>query len=202
MSVKKPAGEETLRKITGAPPTSEEKPEARARPRVQFRSRTFMLLVLCALLLVGELCVLFFLFPFVLCALLPGVDDCQPRSVQVSISIEELCLSPKQFALVRVRNCSGDTLWYFGSLHQYPTYWVEYLVGGERIWWDFGNIAVSEEKIPLRPDETFLFVVPLSWRGPPESQPEEVRVGIRMYRDRWAPGDESYSFLTAPRKLQ
>lgn len=196
MHLSKPTGEATLQRITEGLGTPEETPGAQGRPRLRVPSRTFMLLGLCALLLVlATLCVLF-LFPFVL---LPETGNCGPPYVQ--LSIEELSLSPNRFALVRVWNCSGQTVWYEGY-HQYPSYRVEYLAEGDPISWQLGNPAPWEEKIPLRPDETFLFVVPLGSDGSPKTQPEAVRVGMAVYRKPSASTDDFDWLWTAPKKLQ
>lgn len=161
----------------------------------RFPSRTFMRLVLGVILLfVVAFCVLSVLSSRFL--------SCEWKPPHVELLIENLCLCPKPFAVLRVHNCSTYTLWYYGCLHQHPYHRVEYLADGNLISWQLNNGPVSDEKIPLRAGETFLLVVPLAWDAPPKKQPETVRVGMPVYRNKSAPGDISQWFWTPPIKLQ
>lgn len=196
MELKKPTDEATVEKNTGEPPAPKETLDAPGRPKMRGPSRTFIVLVACALLLFLGASGALSLFTFVI---LPCPWNSGPPNVQ--LSIDAISLSPKKFAVVRVENLAGDTLWYMGY-QQCPTCRVEYLVAGDRIDWDLLNPPASEEKIPLRSGETFLFVVPLGSARPSKTQPEAVRVGMAVYRKRSASTGECDWFWSAPKKLQ
>lgn len=196
MNFKKPTDEATAEKITEETPTAEATPDAPGRPKMRGPSRTFILLVLCALLLFLGAFSALSLFTF---AILPCPWNSGPPNVQ--LSIEAISLSPKKFAVVRVENLSGDTAWYAGY-DQMPGCRVEYLADGKQIDWNLFNCPESEEKIPLRFGETFLFVVPVGWNGPGKMQPEAVRVGMAVYRRRSASTDDFDWIWSAPRRLQ